>query len=149
MLNRKHEWESKVKKASSRSWDKVYVVLQSRTLLFYKDQKHARSEPGTYFHHEQPVDLDGASISTATDYMKRPHVFRLKLQSGSEYLFQCKNDEEMNSWITELKSAAGPEAESGAGHSMTLPPSLEGKRDEPKRRSFLTLGRKSKERDQP
>ena len=149
LLNRKHEWESRVKKASNRSWEKVYVVLNNRSLLFYKDQKHAKSEPTAYYRHEQPIDLDGATVSAATDYAKRPHVFRIKLTTGSEFLFQCKSEDEMNSWISEIKSAAGAteESPSDPSKSTTLPTSLEGRRDEPKRRSFLTLGRKSKERE--
>jgi spectrin beta len=93
------------------------------------------------------VDLDGANVSAATDYTKRPHVFRVKFTSGSEFLFQCKNDDEMGAWISEIKVACGSEEPSAASRSLTMPPSLEGKRDEPKRRSFLTLGRKSKEKD--
>jgi spectrin beta len=148
MLNRKHEWESRVKKSSNRSWDKVYVVLNNRSLLFYKDQKHAKAEPTAYFRHEQPVDLDGATTTAATDYTKRPHVFRVKLLTGSEYLFQCRNDDEMVGWVNQVKAACGAEdASAAASKAMTMPPSLEGKRDEPKRRSFLTLGRKSKERE--
>jgi len=147
LLNRKHEWESRVKKASNRSWEKVYVMLSNGSLLFYKDQKHAKSEPSVYFRHEQPLDVNGAVASAATDYTKRPHVFRVKLTAGSEFLFQCKNDEEMGAWIREVNSASGLDEQSAASKSMTMPPSLEGKRDEPKRRSFLTLGRKSKERE--
>jgi len=147
MLSRKHEWESRVKKASNRSWEKVYVILSNRSLLFYKDQKHAKSEPTAYFRHEQPIDLDGGTVSAATDYTKRPHVFRVKLTTGNEFLFQCKNEDEMSSWISEIKSSAGATDETDPSKSTTLPTSLEGKRDEPKRRSFLTLGRKSKERE--
>lgn len=43
MLVRKHEWETTVKKASHRSWDKVFAVLANAKLAFYKDQKHAKS----------------------------------------------------------------------------------------------------------
>ena len=43
MLTRKHEWESTTKKASHRSWDKVYCVLANRQLAFYKDLKHYRA----------------------------------------------------------------------------------------------------------
>ena len=37
------------------------------------------------------MDLQGASCEVASDYSKRPYVFRLKLHSGSEYLFQAKD----------------------------------------------------------
>ena len=49
-------------------------------------------EPKNFFHSEQPIDLDGASAATASDYQKRPHVFRLKLANGGDYLYQCKDD---------------------------------------------------------
>jgi len=35
-VNRKHEWESTTKKASNRSWDKVYLVLRNGELAVYK-----------------------------------------------------------------------------------------------------------------
>jgi hypothetical protein len=44
VLNRKHEWESVNKKASNRSWDKIYVVVNSSNRFeFYKDQKHFKN----------------------------------------------------------------------------------------------------------
>ena len=43
LLTRKHEWESTAKKASHRSWDKVYCVLAKRQLAFYKDYKHYKA----------------------------------------------------------------------------------------------------------
>ena len=49
-------------------------------------------DPTAYFRHESPCDLSGGSVSIATDYTKRQHVFRLKLASGGEYLFQCKDE---------------------------------------------------------
>lgn len=140
-LNRKHEWESTVKKASNRSWEKVYVLLAGRSLAFYKDQKHAKADPKTYHRHEPPADLSGSNVAAATDYVKRPNVFRLKLPTGGEYLFQCKDEAEMNDWVSKIKAVAGEEAASPSGYK-TLPPSLEGRRDEPKRRSFFTLSKK-------
>ena len=38
------------------------------------------------------IDLSGASAVVAIDYVKRPHVFRLKLANGGDYIFQCKDD---------------------------------------------------------
>ena len=43
-LSRKHEWESVNRKASNRSWDKVYCVISSSNRFeFYKDQKHFKN----------------------------------------------------------------------------------------------------------
>lgn len=61
-----------------RSWDKVYIVLRSGALLFYKDQKNYKTQPDAYFRGENPVDLTGASAEVASDYTKKKHVFRLK-----------------------------------------------------------------------
>jgi len=49
-------------------------------------------EPKTYYHHEMPTDLEGSVAVAATDYNKRPNVFRLKLANGAEYLFQCRDE---------------------------------------------------------
>jgi len=61
-----------------RSWDKVYVVLRGVQLLFYKDQKAAKSTPDVYFKGEVPMDLRGGSCEVASDYTKKKHVFRIK-----------------------------------------------------------------------
>jgi len=46
----------------------------------------------------------------------------------------------MNSWISKLNGAVG--AEASPSRAQTLPASSDGKKDEPKRRSFFTLGKK-------
>jgi spectrin beta len=140
MLVRKHEWESTTKKASNRSWDKIFCVLSNKALAAYKDQKHAKADPKTYFHNEQPIDLDGASAAKASDYQKRPHVFRLKLANGGYYLYQCKDDDEMTTWINRINDAVGGDPGAPGGRAQTLP--APGERGEPKRRSFFTLSRK-------
>lgn len=78
MLVRKHEWESTTKKASNRSWDKVYFVVRNQSLVAYKDQRTAKSSPEQLYKGESPLDLKGASVSVATDYTKKKHVFRVK-----------------------------------------------------------------------
>ena len=49
-------------------------------------------DPAATIRHEAPIDLNGASAFVATDYVKKPHVFRLKLGNGGDYLFQCKDE---------------------------------------------------------
>ena len=100
-VNRKHEWESTTKKASNRSWDKVYLVLRNGELAVYKvckklipldfpsgfftifylifqDQKSARTSSDAHFRNEIPVDIRSAVAEVAADYTKKRHVFRLK-----------------------------------------------------------------------
>merc|ERR1712012_1151268 len=139
MLVRKHEWESTTKKASNRSWEKICVVLKGSQILFYKDQKTYRGKPDETFRGELPVDLSNAEATVATDYTKKKHVFRLKLENGGDYLFQASDDDQMNLWVDSINRQSQGQEEAGAraGKSQTLPP---GSDEEPKKaRSFFTL----------
>ncbi|XP_063228722.1 spectrin beta chain isoform X7 [Bacillus rossius redtenbacheri] len=138
LLVRKHEWESTTKKATNRSWDKIYVVLRGNLLFFYKDQKSFKSAPESLFKNESPVDLRGGTAVVATDYVKRKHVFRVKLANGAEYLFHAKDDEELNQWMSRIVVQCELEGSAGPSRSQTLPASGD-RKDEPKRRSFFTL----------
>jgi spectrin beta len=142
MLVRKHEWESTTKKASNRSWDKVCVVLRETKIEFYKDSKAYRSSPRDTYRGEDPIDIVGATSEIASDYKKKPHVFRLKLANCGEYLFQATSDEEMAQWVNAINQVAIQDegAAGGAGRSQTLPE--QGRKDEPKKRSFFTLKKK-------
>ncbi|XP_075723580.1 spectrin beta chain isoform X3 [Rhipicephalus microplus] len=135
LLMRKHEWESTTKKASNRSWEKLYLVIRGTTLAAYKDQKHYRQEPESHYRGEAPVDLRTATAERATDYTKKKHVFRLKLSNGGEFLFQAKDEEELSQWLQQLQAAIG-EATAGPSRAQTLPAE---RRDEPRKRSFFTL----------
>ncbi|GFY53200.1 spectrin beta chain [Trichonephila inaurata madagascariensis] len=140
LLGRKQEWESTTKRASSRSWDKMYIVLQGSKLFAYKDQRHYKQEPENYYRNEVPIDLRGATAQVPLDYTKRKHVFRLKLSNGAEYLFQAKDDDEMNLWLQKLQAAIGSEGSAGPSRSQTLPAG--DKKDEHKKRGFFTLKKK-------
>uniref|UniRef100_A0A3Q2YD15 PH domain-containing protein n=1 Tax=Hippocampus comes TaxID=109280 RepID=A0A3Q2YD15_HIPCM len=100
-LHRKHEWEGHNKKASS-SWHHVFCVLNHQELGFYKDHKSATQ--GIPYHGEIPVALQDATCEVALGYKKKKHVFKL-VTDGNEYLFQAKDDEEMNSWISTISVA--------------------------------------------
>lgn len=49
-------------------------------------------DPNLRIHHEAAIDLSGATCQRATDYTKRPNVFRVKLTNGGEYLFHAKDE---------------------------------------------------------
>ncbi|XP_066147280.1 spectrin beta chain isoform X2 [Euwallacea fornicatus] len=135
-LVRKHEWESTTNKATNRSWDKVYLVLRGSQLAFYKDSKTAKTTPEQRFKGETALQLHGATASVASDYKKKKHVWRLKLENGGEFLFQAQNDAEMNTWISHINAHADTTA-SGPSRSQTLPASAQ--KEDQKRRSFFTL----------
>uniref|UniRef100_A0A1I8JGM1 Spectrin beta chain n=1 Tax=Macrostomum lignano TaxID=282301 RepID=A0A1I8JGM1_9PLAT len=119
---RKHEWEQGGRKAHSRSWQQVWTVLESGQLRFYKDERHSRERPQDTYRHEPALELEGASSAPAADYSKRPHVFRLKLGNGAEYLFQAlrSGDAEMTDWVTRINAAAGA-TPTTAARAATMP----------------------------
>lgn len=121
-----------------RSWDKVFVCVQGTNLAFYKDAKAAKTLPETYFKGEAPIDLRGGAAEVATDYTKKKFVLRVKLASGAEFLFQARNDTEMQQWVNTLKNVCEQDVTGTQSRSQTLP-AVGDKRDEPKRRSFFTL----------
>ncbi|XP_028968283.1 spectrin beta chain-like [Galendromus occidentalis] len=147
-LLRKHEWESTIKRAQNRSWEKVYLGLRAtptvQQLGCHKDAKHMKSEPLNYFKGEQPISLAQASADIASDYKKKKHVFRLKCQSGAEFLFQAKDDDEMNIWINNLRKAismAGGAGPSGSSKSQTMPAGPGSEEQHRKKGGFLTFKR--------
>ncbi|XP_037638681.1 spectrin beta chain, non-erythrocytic 1-like isoform X3 [Sebastes umbrosus] len=158
-LHRKHEWEGHNKKASSRSWHNVYCVINQREMGFYKDQKSASQ--GIPYHSEIPVSLKDAVCEVALDYKKKKHVFKLKITDGNEYLFQAKDDEEMNTWISAISAAmSGDKTEvtpsshstpAPAARAQTLPASVAtaaaaesspGKREKDKEKRFSLFSKK-------
>ncbi|XP_061823762.1 spectrin beta chain, non-erythrocytic 1 isoform X1 [Nerophis lumbriciformis] len=161
-LYRKHEWEGHNKKASSRSWHHVYCVINQREMGFYKDQKSASQ--GVPYHSEIPVSLQDAVCEVALGYKKKKHVFKLKITDGNEYLFQAKDDEEMNSWISIISAAIlGEKTEvtpsshstpAPAARAQTLPASVTtataappaesspGKREKDKEKRFSLFSKK-------
>ena len=119
------------------------MVLKSGILLAYKDQKHFKQEPENFYRGEPPLELKGVAIEVATNYTKKKHVFRLKLPNGAEYLFQAKEDEEMNLWINKIQSSTETEASPGPSRSQTMPAKgEEQKKDEPKKKGFFTMKKK-------
>ncbi|XP_051502717.1 spectrin beta chain, non-erythrocytic 1-like isoform X2 [Myxocyprinus asiaticus] len=124
-LARKHEMEGPNKKASNRSWNNLYCVLKPGQLSAYKDAK-SYSHSVTY-HDEEPLTLTNASCEVLTNYKKKKQVFKLRLGDGSEYLFQCKDEEELQNWTEAIEQAAQPVTEEPvAGPSgmkaQSLPP---------------------------
>jgi spectrin beta len=134
-LTRKHEWESTTKKASNRSWDKVYGVSQDGHLSFYKDQKSFKNQPDATFRGEPKLELHGAAVEIASDYTKKKNVFRVKISNGGEFLLQANDETDLQNWIAFLKQQCDPTATEGK--SQTLPATSQ--KEEGKRRSFFTL----------
>lgn len=137
-LQRKQEFDAEGKKSSNRSWNHIYCSVSEKHLRFYKDSKSAKTD--TLFHGEPPVDLKDAKCDVAADYKKKKHVFRLKLPTGLEYLFQAKDDEEMQNWISRLQSLDAS-INSGVSTPTRTSMNVESPKGK-KRRSFLKGGKK-------
>ncbi|XP_022528640.2 spectrin beta chain, erythrocytic isoform X1 [Astyanax mexicanus] len=148
-LARKHEMEGPNKKASNRSWNNIYCVLKPGQLSAYKDAKSFGH--GVTYHGEDPLSLSNASCEVLTSYKKKKQVFKLRLGDGSEYLFQCKDEDELQTWTQAIEKAAQPDVEDPVAgpsgprarslppqSSSTLPEAPSTKKDKEKRFSLFT-----------
>ncbi|XP_043930077.1 spectrin beta chain, erythrocytic-like isoform X2 [Protopterus annectens] len=145
-LERKHEMEGPSKRASNRSWISLYCVLKNGELSFYKDAKSFTSL--ITYHGEEPFNLKDAFCQAASGYKKKKHVFRLRLSNGSEWLFQCKDEDELEKWIEAVTAAVEsievsktPETQRRAQTlplpSTRTPEASPGRKDKEKRFSFF------------
>ncbi|XP_071238827.1 spectrin beta chain, erythrocytic-like isoform X1 [Salvelinus alpinus] len=112
MLGRKHDLEAAGKKASNRSWNNLYCVVKPGQLSVYKDAKSFGH--GSTYHGEDPLSLGNAKWEVLNNYKKKKHVFILRLGDGSEYLFQCKDEEELGRWTQAIEKAVKPLAQEEA-----------------------------------
>lgn len=67
--------------------------------------------------------MDRNAATVATDYTKKPHVFRVMDHFGSEFLFQADSDAEMNAWVERLNSV-GTRSGKHVGREMQPRPCL-------------------------
>lgn len=80
-----------------RSWKTFYCVLKGMVLYLLKDDY--RKETQTY---EEVVSVHHSLAEPATDYTKKPYVFRLQTADWRVFLFQVSSKLEMNSWISRI-----------------------------------------------
>nr|CDS27545.1 spectrin beta chain [Hymenolepis microstoma] len=103
------KWESDVggtRRNRGRGWVSIYVTLMDGKLRFYKDRCTRRENEHETLHGEEPLDLGGAISVPALDYTKRPFVFRLRLFTGAEYLFQAVSSEVLKRWVEAINESA-------------------------------------------
>ncbi|XP_077989478.1 uncharacterized protein LOC144443802 [Glandiceps talaboti] len=103
VLLRKQEMESYIIRAKNRGWQSLYVVQRGNLLMFYEDQYFMYQ--GIPFD-DSPLNLTHAQITVATDYTKKKHVFRARLPTGVQYLFQARDHCEMMYWLCSLDAAS-------------------------------------------
>ncbi|XP_023570386.1 PH and SEC7 domain-containing protein 3 [Octodon degus] len=88
-----------------RGWKTFYAVLKGTVLYLQKDEykpEKALSEEDL----KNAVSVHHALASKATDYEKKPNVFKLKTADWRVLLFQTQSPEEMQGWINRINCVA-------------------------------------------
>ncbi|XP_040598144.1 PH and SEC7 domain-containing protein 3 isoform X2 [Mesocricetus auratus] len=88
-----------------RGWKTFYAVLKGTVLYLQKDEykpEKALSEEDL----KNAVSVHHALASKATDYEKKPNVFKLKTADWRVLLFQTQSPEEMQGWISKINCVA-------------------------------------------
>ncbi|XP_048850777.1 PH and SEC7 domain-containing protein 2-like [Brienomyrus brachyistius] len=88
-----------------RSWKKFSAVLWGAVLYLQKDEYNPDKEPSEA-NLKDRVRVHHALASRASDYDKRPNVFKLKTSDWRVFLFQAPSEEEMVSWIRQINLVA-------------------------------------------
>ncbi|XP_077325710.1 PH and SEC7 domain-containing protein 4 [Lithobates pipiens] len=84
-----------------RRWKTFHTVLKGMLLLFLKDEYRA-----DFQFPEEVISIHHALAERASDYTKRPNVFRLQTADWRVFLFQAQTPEEMTSWILRINVVA-------------------------------------------
>ncbi|KAM9306778.1 uncharacterized protein KZ484_000166 isoform 2-T3 [Pholidichthys leucotaenia] len=80
-----------------RRWKVFHGVLRGMVLYLQKND-YPRDQPIN----EEVVLVHHSLAEQATDYTKKPHVFRLQTADWRVFLFQTASKGEMNSWISRI-----------------------------------------------
>ncbi|XP_077118791.1 PH and SEC7 domain-containing protein 4 [Ranitomeya variabilis] len=84
-----------------RSWKSFHAVLKGMLIFLLKDEY--RSD---FQFPEEVISVHHSLAEKASEYTKRPHVFRLQTADWRVFLFQTQTPEEMKSWITRINLVA-------------------------------------------
>lgn len=93
------------KRSSDRSWRPVWVVLKGDKVYILKDRKTIDFAEGSR------LSVRTTMSDVARDYTKRKHVFRLRMESGTEYLFQADNHSRMMQWVDAFRQITAEDSE--------------------------------------
>ncbi|XP_045444781.1 PH and SEC7 domain-containing protein 3 isoform X7 [Pipistrellus kuhlii] len=88
-----------------RGWKTFYAVLKGTILYLQKDEykpEKSLSEEDL----KNAVSVHHALASKATDYEKKPNVFKLKTADWRVLLFQAQSPDEMQGWINKINCVA-------------------------------------------
>jgi hypothetical protein len=85
------------RRAADRSWRGAWAVLRRGALFLGKEKKHGLLIPLSC--DSFPINLEHADIELASDYVKKPRVFKLSTANQSEFLFQAPDVQSLNEWL--------------------------------------------------
>ncbi|KAM8972375.1 PH and SEC7 domain-containing protein 1-like [Pelodytes ibericus] len=103
MLYRKVHAHTDGKKTpwGKRGWKSFYTVLKGMVMFFLKDGYRSDIQWP-----EEVISVHHSLAERASDYTKKPNVFRLQTADWRVFLFQAQTSEEMNSWIARINLVA-------------------------------------------
>ncbi|CAF1414702.1 unnamed protein product [Adineta steineri] len=85
------------RRAADRSWRGAWAVLRRGALFLGKEKKHGLLIPLSC--DSFPINLENADVELASDYIKKPRVFKLTTSNQSEFLFQAPDIQSLNEWL--------------------------------------------------
>ncbi|CAF3800055.1 unnamed protein product [Adineta steineri] len=85
------------RRAADRSWRGAWAVLRRGALFLGKEKKHGLLIPLSC--DSFPINLQNADVELASDYIKKPRVFKLTTSNQSEFLFQTPDLQSLTEWL--------------------------------------------------
>ncbi|RKF65852.1 putative ph domain-containing protein [Erysiphe neolycopersici] len=108
VLERKMEFQNAIQRASNRNWHRVRVTLQGTALNLYKPSNSIFGLRRIGQSNVSPLlrsyNLHHAQVGVATDYVKKKHVIRIRVET-EQFLLSCDNLETLVNWIQTLATA--------------------------------------------
>ena len=89
------------RRAGDRSWHGTWAILRRAALFLGKEKKHGLLIPLSC--DSFPINLQNASVQLASDYIKKPRVFKLITSNQSEFLFQAPDLRALAEWLELIK----------------------------------------------
>ncbi len=85
------------RRAADRSWRGAWAVLRRGALFLGKEKKHGLLIPLSC--DSFPINLQNAEVELASDYIKKPRVFKVITANQSEFLFQAPDLQSLAEWL--------------------------------------------------
>jgi hypothetical protein len=85
------------RRAADRSWRGAWAVLRRGALFLGKEKKHGLLIPLSC--DSFPINLQNAEVELASDYIKKPRVFKVITANQSEFLFQAPDLQSLTEWL--------------------------------------------------